>query len=170
MDDNIITGYSVLAYSICPREAWFVLRRFTPEQDNPYIELGRFLHKNSYEGKGEKEIKLPGAVIDLIWNDNKCTIVGEIKKSSKSFKGAKIQLLYYLKLLEDMGIQAKGEILLPKEKKRIPIVFDEEAKKEIQDILLKLNELIESPVPPPPKWIGMCSKCGFAELCWAGEE
>jgi CRISPR-associated exonuclease Cas4 len=69
-----------------------------------------------------------------------------------------------------MGIQAKGEILLPKEKKRIPIVFDEEAKKEIQDTLLKLNELIESPIPSPPKWIGVCSKCGFAELCWAGEE
>lgn len=49
-------------------------------------------------------------------------------------------------------------------------MFDEGAAKEIQDILLKLNELIESPIPPPPKWIGACSKCGFSELCWAGEE
>lgn len=138
MDDNIITGYSVLAYSVCPREAWFVLRRFTPDQDNPYIELGRFLHKNSYEGKGEKEIKLPGAVIDLIWNDNKCTIVGEIKKSSKSFKGAKIQLLYYLKLLKDMGIQTKGEILLPKEKREFLLCLMRELQKRYKIYYLNL--------------------------------
>lgn len=170
MDEDIVTGYSVLAYTVCKREAWFVLRRFKPEQDNPYIELGRYLHKNSYEGKGEKEIKLPGAVIDLIWNDKKCTIVGEIKKSSKSLKGARTQLLFYLKLLSEKGIEAQGYILLPKEKKKIPIKYDKEAEKEIQEILLQLKELMKVPIPPPAKWIGSCSKCGFSELCWAGDE
>ena len=170
MDEDIVTGYSVLAYTVCEREAWFVLRRFKPEQDNPYIELGRYLHKNSYEGKGEKEIKLPGAVIDLIWNDKKCTIVGEIKKSSKSLKGARIQLLFYLKLLREKGVEAQGFILLPKEKKKIPVEYDKEAEKEIQEILQQLRELIKSPIPPAPKWIGLCSKCGFSELCWAGDE
>jgi CRISPR-associated exonuclease Cas4 len=170
MDEDIVTGYSVLAYSACEREAWFVLRRFKPEQDNPYIELGRYLHKNSYEGKGEKEISLPGAVIDVMWKDKKCTIVGEIKKSSKSLKGARIQLLFYLKLLRDKNVEAQGFILLPKEKKKIPIEYDEQAEMEIKEILLKLEELKQLSIPPPPKWKGICSKCGFSELCWAGDD
>ncbi len=69
-----------------------------------------------------------------------------------------------------MGIEAKGEILFPKERKRVPVEYDDEAKKELQDILFELQKLVENPVPPPPKWIGMCSKCGFSEFCWAGEE
>jgi CRISPR-associated exonuclease Cas4 len=170
MDEDIITGYSILAYSVCQREAWLVLRRFIPEQDNPYIELGRFLHQSSYEGKGEKEIKLPGAVIDLIWNDKKCTVVGEIKKSSKSLKGARIQLLYYLKLLKDRGIEAQGVILLPTEKKRISIEYNEETEKEIEKIINEVKKLLELTIPPSPKWIGACNKCGFSEFCWAGDE
>ncbi len=54
MDEDIVTGYSVLAYSACEREAWFVLRRFKPEQDNPYIELGRYLHKIHMKEKAKK--------------------------------------------------------------------------------------------------------------------
>jgi len=170
MDDGIITGYSVLAYSVCQREAWLILRRFVPEQDNEFIELGRFIHQNSYEGKGEKEIELPGAVVDLMWNEGKCTIVGEIKKSSKSSKGARVQLLYYLRLLRDMGVEATGVILLPKERKRINVELDEETNKEVEEIMDGLKELMKLSVPPTPKWISSCSKCGFSEFCWAGDE
>ncbi|PNR94009.1 Dna2/Cas4 domain-containing protein [Petrotoga sp. 9PWA.NaAc.5.4] len=55
MDEDIVTGYSVLAYTVCKREAWFVLRRFKPEQDNPYIELGRYLHKIHTKEKAKKK-------------------------------------------------------------------------------------------------------------------
>ncbi len=55
MDEDIVTGYSVLAYSACEREAWFVLRRFKPEQDNPYIELGRYLHKIHMKEKAKRD-------------------------------------------------------------------------------------------------------------------
>lgn len=53
-------------------------------------------------------------------------------------------------------------------KKKIPIEYDEQAEMEIKEILLKLEELKQLSIPPPPKWKGICSKCGFSELCWAG--
>ncbi len=55
-----------------------------------------------------------------------------------------------------------------KKKKKIPIEYDEQAEMEIKEILLKLEELKQLSIPPPPKWKGICSKCGFSELCWAG--
>ncbi|MDI3473082.1 MAG: CRISPR-associated exonuclease Cas4 [Thermotogaceae bacterium] len=169
MVDDPITGYSVLAYVHCKREAWLVLRRFVPEQENPYIELGRFLHRNSYKNKGYKEVELPGAKIDLIWKENNCTIVGEIKKSTRSVDGARIQLLFYLKLLKEKGINATGQILIPQERKRLTVEYDEKAEEELQKVIDELRHLQYENKPPKPVWISKCSKCGFANFCWAGE-
>jgi len=170
MYEDIITGYSVLAYSVCHREAWLVLRRFTPERDNSYIELGKFLHQNSYSRKGTKEIELPGAKVDIIWQEGSCTIVGEIKKSSHSVKGARAQLLYYLKILKDLGIESKGQIMIPKENKKIDIELNSETLGEIEKIIEGLKELEKAETPPKSEWITQCSKCGFSDFCWAGEE
>ncbi len=170
MTEDHITGYSVLAYSVCQREAWLVLRRFVPERDNSYIELGKFLHQNSYSRKGTKEIELPGAKVDVVWQEGSCTIVGEIKKSSHSVKGARVQLLYYLRILRDLGIEAKGQIMIPKEKKKIDIELNAETSGEIEEIVEGLKELEKIEAPPKPKWITQCPKCGFSDFCWAGEE
>lgn len=169
-EENIITGYSILAYSVCKREAWLVLRRFVPEQENSYIELGKFLHQNAYAKKVNKEIELPGSKIDVIWQEGSCTLVGEIKKSSHSVKGARAQLLYYLKILKDLGIEAKGQIMIPKEKKKIDIELNSDTYQEIQEIINGLEELQKIDIPPKPIWISQCSKCGFSNFCWAGEE
>ncbi|WP_036226045.1 CRISPR-associated protein Cas4 [Mesoaciditoga lauensis] len=170
MNEDIITGYAVLAYSVCKREAWLVLRRFVPERDNSYIELGRFLHQNSYSKKGTKEIELPGARVDVIWEEGICTIVGEIKKSSHSVKGARIQLLYYLKILKDLGVEAKGQIMIPKERKKIDVELNSETLKEIEKIIKGVKELEKLEIPPKPEWKPWCAKCGFSDFCWAGEE
>jgi CRISPR-associated exonuclease Cas4 len=137
-----------------------------PEQENPFLVVGRFIHQNSYQEKGEKEIELPGAKIDVIWKEGEVTIVGEIKKSSRSFQGAKLQLLFYLKLLSERGVKAVGSIMVPLEKKTLTIEWNEENRTELNAVIGRLKTLAESEAPTP-EWKSVCSKCGFGDFCWS---
>ena len=57
-------------------------------------------------------------------------VVGEVKKTSKFKESARMQLLYYLKQLKDMGIQATGFLAFPKEKKKEEIILTAEDEKD----------------------------------------
>ena len=165
-DERLITGSAILSYHTCALQAWLTMRRFAPDQDNPFLIVGRHIHRNSYYEKGEKEIELPGAKIDIIWTEETVTIVGEIKKSSRSVTGAKLQLLFYLKLLADRGIRAEGRIMIPVEKKTIEIHWNEQAQKELEEVIDRLKALSESEAPCPERK-SACGKCGFADFCWS---
>jgi len=162
-----ITATTVLSYVVCPREAWFMHHQIIPDQNNPFIELGRFVHENSYRGKGEREVELPEMKIDILWKEGDVTVVGEIKKSSRSFKGARVQLLYYMKALKNRGIRIKGYILVPREKKKIEISLGEEEEKEIEELLEEVKKIVDLPAPPKAERKSICDKCGYIELCWA---
>lgn len=165
-DERLITGSAILSYHTCALQAWLTLRRFMPEQENPFLIVGRFIHKNSYQEKGEKEIELPGAKIDIIWKEGAVTIVGEIKKSSRSFQGAKLQLLFYLKLLSERSVKAVGRIMVPLEKKTLDIAWDEQNRSELDAVIDRLRKLADSEAPAP-EWKSVCSKCGFSDFCWS---
>jgi len=164
---TLITGSAFLSYTTCIRQAWLTLHRFSPESQNEYLMLGDYIHKTTFSKAQNKEIELPGAKLDMIWEKSKMTIVGEIKKSSKSIKGARIQLLYYLKLLKERGIEAAGEIIIPNEHRRLPIKL---TASEEQELLIIENELVKlgtQDKPPKPKRIRLCSKCGYNHYCWS---
>ncbi len=162
-----LTATTVLSFVVCPREAWFIHHSIIPDQENPFLELGRFVHESSYKNKGEKNVELPGMKIDLIWKENEATIVGEIKKSSRSIKGARIQLLYYIYALRERGIAARGYILIPKERKKIEVVLGEKERQELNELLQTVEMVVSSPVPPTAEKRSICNKCAYAELCWA---
>lgn len=168
MEEEIfITGSALLSLQNCERQAWLTMNKFLPEKENPYIVIGKFIHEHSYTGSGTKEIELPGAKIDVIWKDRKVNVVGEIKKSSRSIKGATVQLLFYLKLLKDRGIEANGVILVPKEHKRIELLLTLENEIELEKAIEKLRLIAQLEIPPEPSWKGICTKCGFGEFCWS---
>lgn len=162
-----ITPSTVTSYFSCEREAWFMHNNIIPDQKNPFIELGRFIHETSYKDKGEHSISLPSMKIDLMWKEKDVTIVGEIKKSSRTYKGAKWQLLYYLYELKKRGIVAKGKLLIPKERKTIEIVLDEKAKKQLESYLNEIEKIVSKDTPPEATYKSICQKCAYKELCWA---
>jgi CRISPR-associated exonuclease Cas4 len=164
--ERLITGSAILSYHTCVLQAWLTMRRFLPEQENPFLVIGRFVHENSYQEKGEKEIELPGAKIDVIWKEGAVTIVGEIKKSSRSFQGAKLQLLFYLKLLSERGISAVGRIMVPLEKKVLNIEWNVENREELNSVMNRLKKLADNEAPIP-EWKSVCMKCGFCDFCWS---
>lgn len=152
-------------YYICHREVWFMSRYLEPYQYNPFIEIGRILSENSYL-RDKKEVKIENIVIDLLRKEDKDIIVGEVKKSSKFEKAAKMQLAYYLFRLKELGIEAKGELLFPKEKKKIILELNHQIEEEINSAIKKINEIVLMEKPPPLEKNNFCKKCGYKEFCW----
>ncbi|AEH51737.1 CRISPR-associated protein Cas4 [Pseudothermotoga thermarum] len=163
----MVTGSSLLSYTVCKRQAWLMQRNVEPDQANEYLVIGRLIHSESYKDKAIREITLPGMKIDLVWESGGLTIVGEIKKSSRYLKGAKLQLLFYLSELRKRGIKAVGKILIPKEKKQINVELTEENLKELYTAIEELEELSKIEKIPPKKRTSFCTKCGFEEFCWS---
>lgn len=140
--------------------------RIIPEQDNVFIELGRLIHDTSYENKGERDVQIDNMRLDIVQNKDHRTIIGEIKKSSHSLKGAKDQLLYYLLRLKNMGIKAEGILLVPKEKARIPVILTLEEERRIEKMCKGIKTLVEEPIPSISRKQSSCKNCAFYTYCW----
>jgi len=161
-----ITGTLIWYYYICHREVWLMARQLEPAQENPFIELGRLLSEETYK-RDRKEIRLENIVIDIIRRDSDELIVGEVKKSSRYKRSATMQLAYYLKRLKSLGIEAKGELLFPKEKKRINISLTPELESELKEAEEDIQKIISLDSPPVAQKIKFCKNCGYNEFCWA---
>jgi len=160
-----ITGTLVWYYYICPREVWLMAHEINPEQENPLIELGRLIHENSYS-RERKGFETAGLKIDLIKKEDGKLMVGEVKKSSRFLKSATMQLAYYLLRLREMGIDASGELLIPKEKKRIKVELTTAIEQGLEQAFAGIEKIISAEKPPEVKKIGYCRNCAYREFCY----
>ena len=164
--DLRITGTLIWYYYICKREVWLMARQIVPEQENPNIELGRFISESSYK-RDTKQIHLENIVIDIAKLDKDKIVVGEVKKSSKFRDSARMQLCYYLYVLRDYGIEAEGELLFPKEKKREKVVLTDDIVRELEAAIKEIREIVSQELPPEAIKIGYCRNCAYREFCWS---
>ena len=137
-----------------------------PNQEDSFLEIGRLLGQDAYK-REKKEITVGNMKIDLIKRDNGDTIIGEIKKSSRFENSARMQLAFYLYRLKQRGIETKGELLIPKEKKRIPVELTQEIECKLKEAFSNIKEILKHPGPPCPVKIKYCRNCAYSEFCWA---
>ncbi|KIO65273.1 CRISPR-associated protein Cas4 [Caldifermentibacillus hisashii] len=161
-----ITGTDIWYYMICKREAWLMMREIAPDQEDDNIEIGRFIHEYRYE-RQRKELDVENIKIDRFKQKGQQIIVQEIKKSSKFLESARFQLLFYLYNLQKMGVDAKGELLFPEERRREEVILTEESIAKLKDVMEGILNLTKLPVPPEPKKIVYCRNCAYREYCWA---
>lgn len=161
-----VNGTLIWYYCICPREAWLMARQITSDQDDPNIVIGRFLHEQRYV-REKKEILLDGGKLDVVKMKDGDIVVREVKKSSRYMKSAKMQLLYYLKLMKEHGIEARGELLFPEERKKEEVWLTEDNIQKLEQTETAILQLVNQPSPPPPKKISFCHSCAYREYCWA---
>lgn len=163
----MITGSLIESFLICERQAWLMAHQVTPDQDHPYLEIGRLIDEESFTEE-KKKISLENMIIDLIKTENKTLIIGEIKKSSKAQDMAKLQLAFYLySLKNNYGIKADGILIFPKEKRRVRVILDKELEEKIKDTIKKVEILIYRERPPLPQKIPYCKLCAYREFCWS---
>lgn len=136
------------------------------DQDDPNIDIGRFMHENSYKRK-KKEISIGGIKVDVLDKKDGYLMIGEIKKSSKFIESSKMQLAYYLLELKRNGLEGRGVLMFPQERKRETIELTDELIEELEGAEKDIMEICNRPYPPKPNKINMCKNCAYAEFCWS---
>lgn len=164
--DLHVTGTLVWYYYICQREVWLMAHRITPDEDNPNVDLGRFIGEHTYQ-RDKKEISVGHIKLDILRKEKGHLVVGEVKKSSKFEDSATMQLAFYLLELKERGVAAVGELLFPKEKKKVRVELNDVRIAELEKARTDILRLVYLEAPPPPKRIGFCRNCAYAEFCWS---
>lgn len=165
-NDLHVTGTLVWYYYICKREVWLMARHLVPDEDNPNIDLGRFIGEHTYR-RNKKEITVDHIKLDILRKEKGQLVVGEVKKSSKYEKSATMQLAFYLMELREKGVDAVGELLFPKEKKKTRVEINDELIVQIENAKKEILKIVYQETPPLPQKINYCRNCAYAELCWS---
>ncbi|MBZ4663988.1 MAG: cas4 [Caloramator sp.] len=161
-----VNGTLIWYYNICKREVYLISHGILPNQDDENIDIGRFIHENYYR-RNEKEIRFGNVVFDVMYQNQNKLIIGETKKSSKFLEASKWQLLYYLKILNEAGIDAKGVLQYPEERRRVEVELTDENIIKLKKMEEEIINIIESPLPPKVEECVYCKNCAYREYCYA---
>ena len=165
-DSAYVTGTLVWYYYVCPRQVWLMGRHLTPDEEHPSIDLGRFIHEHSYE-REKKELTVGHLKMDILKVVDGQLVIGEVKKSSRHTESARMQLLFYLDELSKLGINARGELRFPEERRREEVTLDDNARAELDRAKRDILRILYLDSPPPAKKGRFCKPCGYREFCWA---
>lgn len=161
-----ITGTLIQSYYICKRQLWLMSRQIVPDQEHPFIEVGRLIDQESYR-RDKKKIHFENIVLDFLRSEEHDLVIGEVKKSSKAQTGARMQLAYYLYRLKENGIFARGLLSFPEERKRVPVELTPELERELEKVFAEIEQIVFRNLPPPAAKTGYCKNCGYREFCWS---
>lgn len=163
MPDHI-TGTLIWYYFVCKRQVWLMAHELNPREDYDRLELGRLLHEESYK-RDDKEIVIGNVRLDLIREEHGKILVGEVKKSSHFTLPAIMQVCFYLRQLKQLGVEASGELLFPKERKKLPVALTAENERQLDMAIADIQSLMMLPAPPPYVYGKFCSNCAYFEFC-----
>ena len=162
----LVTGTLIQCYNICKRQTWLMAHQIIPDQENQFIEIGRLIDEESYD-RDKKKINYENVVLDLVKTNEGDLVVGEVKKSSRAKESARMQLAFYLYKLKHNGVEAKGMLFFPEERKREMVDLTPELEQQIETMIKDIEHIIFQENPPPFKKIGFCKHCGYKEFCWS---
>lgn len=161
-----VTGTLIWYYYICKREVWLMAHQLEPNQEDENMKIGKLIGESAYQ-RTKKEIDVYSGKFDLVKTENGELIVGEIKKSSRFIESAGKQLLFYLLQLKEMGINARGELLIPEERKKFEVTLDSQSEAEIRKTINDIERIVKLDLPPKPVKNKYCRNCAYNEFCWA---
>lgn len=161
-----INGTLINYYFHCKRQFWLHGNRINLEDNSEDVRIGKILHELKSEGKKNAEISIDNVKIDKITDE----YLVEIKKSDADIEAVKWQVLLYLKILKDKGIERKGKIQFEEKnkqkKKIIYIELTEDLEKELEKLKIDMEELLEIDMPPKTYEFKKCKKCAYYEYCY----
>ena len=162
----MITGTVINYYFHCKTQCWLHANRINLEDNSEDVRIGRVLHEINEEKTRAGEIAIDNVKIDKITKD----YLIEVKKSDSDPEAVKWQVLLYLNILKNKGINKKGKIEFMEknrqDKKIIYVELSEENIKKLFEITEKIKVLINSDTPPAPVMQKKCKKCAYYEYCF----
>lgn len=161
-----VNGTLINYYIHCKRQCWLHSNRINMENNSEDVKIGKAIHKIKEEQGKNTEISIENIKIDKITKD----YLVEIKKSDADIEAVRWQLLFYLKILKDKGIDKKGKIeVIEKKKNNNKVIYEEldkEKENKLKEIVEEIEKLINITNPPEVKFDNKCKKCAYYEYCY----
>ena len=164
-EDARIGGTLVWYWSICARQVWLMARGIEPEPRDEFLALGRLIDQNSY-ARERHQVAFEDNRFDFVQGTDGDLVVCEVKKSSRAERSARLQLAHYLYDLRKAGIEARGVLMFPTEKKRVEVALTDELMAELDATYDEIGALVRQDAPPAAASCKYCGKCAYAEYCW----
>jgi len=172
-------------YIFCPRRCGLI-HVYGLWTENRFTAKGQVFHNRVHSGETEsrgevitergliiicKRLGISGktdAVEFVDGKDSKTILPVEYKSGKpKHDKSDEVQLCAQALCLEEMmNVKIeRGALFYGETKHRVYVVFSDELRKETEDIISKVHEMVESGMVPPPKCEKKCSSCSLNNLC-----
>jgi len=136
------------------------------EHESERVRCGRLLGETSYK-RAKKEISIGPVRYDFI-RVGECLEVHDVKKSESFDEAHRLQLMYYLFVLKQGGIDAVGVIDFPLTNRHERIVPSQEDFELVQRAIEEIPKIVRGPIPPAIR-MRYCGKCAYEEFCWCEE-
>lgn len=162
-EDLKTTGIKINYLYVCERKLWLFDRGISLEKDSDKVMLGKLLGEYSYPREDKKELLIDNLIcVDIVGEDT----IREVKYSDRLKSADRIQILYYLYFLKQLGIEKQGIINYPKIRKKEEIILTKEAEKEVESALVRVKEILTMDKAPPLQKRPYCTKCAYYEFCF----
>lgn len=159
-----ITGLMVYYYFVCKKKLWYFVNQIQMEQNSELVEIGKIVDDTSYENQ-EKHILIDNTInIDFIKNS---AILHEVKKTKAIEEASIWQVKYYMYYLERKGVKnVKAKIDFPLIKETKVIILNKEDRQAIKEVIVHIQEIINSKIPMDVEQDKKCKKCAYYDLCY----
>lgn len=160
-----VNGTIINYYFHCKRQCYLFANRINLEDNSEDVRVGRVLHEIKAMDSENTEIKYDNMAIDKMTQKS----VEEFKKSDADIEAAKMQLLFYLKNLEEKGIKREGKLVFAEKnnKEKIEkVILNEENTKQLEICIKEIEELIQQEEVPKVERKKGCSKCAYYTYCY----
>ena len=152
-------------YMHCKRQCYLHGNRINLEDNSEEVKIGKALHE-AKENDKNTEITIENTKIDKLTKE----YLTEVKKSDADPEAAKWQLLFYLKVLKEKGIERKGKLEFieknRKDKKTVILELDDEIEKQLYEYEEEIKQLLLQEEVPPVLNKPKCKKCAYYEYCY----
>lgn len=160
-----INGTLMNYYIHCPRQCYLHAQRLNLENNSEDVKVGKALHESKYMNDDNAEIAIDNIRLDKLTKE----YLTETKKSDADVEASRWQLIFYLYILKQKGIERKGKlefIQKNKEKKIMIIELDDQLETELLLKISEIEKLINAHQVPEVIEKKHCKKCAYYDYCY----
>ena len=161
-----VNGTLINYYFHCKRQCYLHGNRLNLEDNSEDVKVGKAIHEEKSSESSNCEIAIDNIRIDKLTND----YLVEIKKSDADVEASKWQLILYLKVLRDKGIDRKGKLEFVEKNKRskktLYIELNDEILLELDKYVNDIEKLLQNDKIPEVLNKPNCKKCAYYEYCY----
>ncbi|MCL6576735.1 Dna2/Cas4 domain-containing protein [Kyrpidia sp.] len=150
--------------TLCEVRAWLHYHRIDCAHLNRHMQRGLWVSATTYERRRDRVLGLGIYPDQIDWADR---TVSEVKSAKRPDDAGRLQLLFYVAVLEaSTGESWTGLLRTPTSRRVQRVCMDRQA----EDLLLaKFEELVSvlrQPRPPQKTEKPVCTGCSYRLLCW----